>query len=93
MVIRKINGAQPITIMKLLAYDAARFVFISTLFAWPISYYIMTNWLQNFAYRVGIQPSIFMGSGFIALLISILVISFHTIKLSRVNPSELMRYE
>jgi putative ABC transport system permease protein len=93
MVIRKINGAQPITIMKLLAYDAARFVFVSTLFAWPISYYIMTNWLQNFAYRVSIQPAIFLGSGFIALLISILVISFHTIKLSRVNPSELMRYE
>ncbi|HAN19039.1 MAG: hypothetical protein A2X13_11410 [Bacteroidetes bacterium GWC2_33_15] len=93
MAIRKVNGAKSITIMYHLIWETAKLIFIAILFAWPIAYFIITDWMQNFAYRIAIGPSVFIYSLLITLLISLMVISVHIIKLSRVNPSELMRYE
>lgn len=93
MAIRKVNGAHSITIMYHLIGETAKLIFIAVLFAWPISYFIISNWLQDFAYRITLGPAVFIYSLMITLLISLAVIGMHIIKLSRVNPSELMRYE
>jgi len=93
MAIRKVNGAQPITIMFHLIGETAKLIIIAILFAWPIAYLIISEWLQNFACRIVIGPSVFIYSLLITLMISITVISVHVYKLSRVNPSVLMRYE
>jgi len=73
--------------------ETTKLVFIAVFFAWPIAYFIISEWLQNFAYRIFIGPTVFIYSLFITLFISLTVISVHIIKLSRVNPTELMRYE
>jgi len=93
MAIRKVNGAKPITIMALLIGEVTRLVLIAILFAWPISYYIMNKWLQNFSYRIEIGPGLFIYSALVTLLISLAVISYHVIKLSKVNPADIIRYE
>ena len=60
---------------------------------WPVAYFIMHKWLQNFAFRTRIGLEVFFLSAIIALIISIFTISFHTLKAARANPVDSLRYE
>lgn len=93
MVIRKIMGSQFSEIMVLLITDMTKRIILSAFFAWPTSYYLMTKWLQNFAFHIKLTPGIFIFSLLTTILISLLAISFHVIKLSRVNPAAMIRNE
>ncbi|HUW92333.1 MAG TPA: FtsX-like permease family protein [Bacteroidales bacterium] len=93
MVIRKVMGSQPTEIMALLAFEMAQLIFVSLFFAVPIAYISMTKWLQNFAYHVNIGTGVYIYSLLISLSISAIAISYHVIRLSRVNPAEMTRYE
>jgi putative ABC transport system permease protein len=93
MVIRKVMGSQPNEIMALLTGEMARWILVSIIFAWPIAYFLMTKWLQNFAYHIDIGAGVFIISLIISLAISVIAISYHVIKLSRVNPAEMIRYD
>jgi putative ABC transport system permease protein len=93
MVIRKVMGAQSSEVMALFIREIAKWIFVSVLLAWPVAYIIMTKWLQNFAYHVKIGVAVFLLSFFISLLISLIAISYHIIKLSIVNPADMIRYE
>lgn len=93
MVIRKVMGLPPSGIIVLLATEMARWIFISIIFAWPAAYILMNGWLQNFAYHVNIGAGVFLRSLIVSLLISAIAVSYHVIKLSRVNPAVLIRYE
>jgi putative ABC transport system permease protein len=70
-----------------------RWIFVSIIFAWPAAYILMTGWLQNFAYHVSIGAGVFICSLIVSLLISAIAVSYHVIKLSRVNPAVMIRYE
>ena len=59
----------------------------------PIAYYIMHRWLQSFAYRSGIGWLVFILSGFIALAIALLTVSYQAVKAAIANPVESLRYE
>jgi putative ABC transport system permease protein len=61
--------------------------------AWPVAYYVMNNWLNNFAYRTSIGPWVFVASGAVALVIALLAVSSHAIKAATANPVESLRYE
>jgi putative ABC transport system permease protein len=93
MVIRKVMGSQPSEIMLKLTGEMAKLIFVSIVFAWPLSYLMMNRWLQNFAYHIKIGGAVFMFSLFISLVISLIAVSYHVIKLSRVNPAEMIRHE
>lgn len=93
MVIRKVMGSQPSGIMAILTGEMAKWILISIVFAWPVSYLVMDKWLQDFAYHINIGAGVFIASLFITLLISVSAVSYHIIKLSKVNPSEMIRYE
>ena len=93
MVIRKVMGSKPSGIMAMLTGEMAKWILISIFFAWPVAYFLMTKWLQGFAYHVKIGTGVFMVSLIISLVISIIAISYHVIKLSRVNPAEIIRHE
>ena len=93
MVIRKIMGSPPSGIIVLLATEMARWIFVSVIFAWPAAYILMTGWLQNFAYHVNIGAGVFLCSLIVSLLISAVAVCYHVIKLSKVNPAEIIRYE
>jgi putative ABC transport system permease protein len=93
MVIRKVMGSQPSGIMAMLTRDMAKWILISLLFAWPIAYLLMTKWLQSFAFHINIGADVFILSLLVTLLISVIAISYHVIKLSKVNPAEMIRLD
>jgi putative ABC transport system permease protein len=58
-----------------------------------VTYWLLQKWLQEFAYRVTINPLLFMLGGIIALAIALLTISYHTVRSARKNPVDSLRYE
>jgi putative ABC transport system permease protein len=68
-------------------------VLLANLIAWPVAYFSMNKWLQNFAYRVDMSWWVFALSGGIALLIALITVSFHAFKAATANPIEALRYE
>ncbi len=91
--IRKVLGASVPEVIALLSTQFAKWVLIANVVAWPLAYYVMNNWLQNFAFRAIISLWIFIASGAMALVIALLTVSLHAIKAARANPVESLRYE
>ena len=91
--IRKVVGASVIEIVMILSKEFTKWVILANIIAWPIAYYIMNNWLRNFAYRIDISFEAFIFAGAIALLIAIATVSFQTIRAARANPIKSLRYE
>lgn len=91
--IRKVLGASVPQIVNLVANDFIKLVLIANVIAWPLAYYAMNKWLQNFAYRTDIGLWIFVLSGILALAIALLTVSSQAIKAARANPVESLRYE
>jgi putative ABC transport system permease protein len=89
--IRKVLGASVAHITGLLSADFLKLVLISVIIALPIAWLMMSKYLQNFAYRINIQWWVFALSGFIALLIAFVTISFQSIKATMTNPVESLR--
>ena len=91
--IRKVNGASSTIILKLLLKGYIKLIFIALLIACPIAYFLLDKWLQNFAYQIKIAWWIFAIAGVLALLLSMLTISWYSIQAARKNPVESLRYE
>lgn len=93
MVIRKVMGARTSEIGLILTRELTKWIIVSVLFAWPLAYLLMNKWLQGFAYHIEPGIGVFVWSLSISLVISLIAISYHVIKISRVNPAELIRDE
>ncbi len=91
--IRKVMGAKTISILKLILYQYSKWVIIANVLAWPVAYYLLKEWLQQFAYRTDITWSTFIISGLIAYIIAIITISYRALKVSNINPVNTLRYE
>ncbi|MBN8577580.1 MAG: ABC transporter permease [Cytophagales bacterium] len=91
--IRKVLGASEAQITVLLSRDFALLILISFLLTSPITYALLVKWLDSFAYRVEINPLLFVVGGVLALAIALLTIGYHTIRSARRNPVKALRYE
>ncbi|HEX6181736.1 MAG TPA: FtsX-like permease family protein [Chitinophagaceae bacterium] len=91
--IRKVLGANVSTIVTLLSKDFLKLVLIAAVIAFPIAWYAMNNWLQDFAYRINIPVWIFLVAGFLAALVALVTISFQAIKAALANPVKSLRTE
>ncbi len=91
--IRKVMGASPISIFGLMARGFSIQVVIAIVLSIPVTYWLMEQWLQNFAYRTNIGVELFVYSGLMTIVISIIVISYHTLKAAMVNPIQSLRTE
>ena len=91
--IRKVLGASVLGITKLLSIDFINLICIALLIAFPLSYYIMNNWLQEFAYRIHIGWTPFVFTALFALLVAIMTVSFQSIKAALRNPITALRKE
>ena len=91
--IRKVLGASILEIIILLSKEFTKWVIIANLIAWPVSYYLMNNWLQDFAYRIDLSWTVFLLSGLMALIIALATVSYQAIKAAIANPVESLRYE
>ena len=91
--VRKVLGASLKSLLILLSKEFLKWVIVANVFAWPVAYFIMSKWLEDFAYRINISFWIFVLSGGIALLIALATVSFQAIKAAAANPVESLRYE
>ncbi len=91
--IRKVLGAKVSGIVTLLSKEFLLLILISNLIAWPLSYYFMNKWLNEFAYKTGISLWVFITAGILVLIITLLTISFQSIKAAAANPIKSLRYE
>jgi putative ABC transport system permease protein len=91
--IRKVLGANVPGIVGLLTKDFSTLVIASALIATPLAWYIMHDWLLNFAYHVGIQWWVFLGTGAVALIIALLTVSVQSVKAAMENPTKNLRIE
>jgi putative ABC transport system permease protein len=91
--IRKVLGSATHKILYLLVKDFLILVLIADVVALPVGWLSMNKWLQNYAYRTNMSIWIFLLSGFAALAIALLTVSFQTIKAATANPVDSLRYE
>ena len=91
--IRKVLGASAGNIVGMLSKDFMKLVLIAALIAFPVSWFFMHKWLEDFAYRINIGWWVFAVAGFLAVLIALLTISFQAIKAAVSNPVKVLRSE
>ncbi|MNE69676.1 FtsX-like permease family protein [compost metagenome] len=91
--IRKVLGASISSIVVLLSKDFLKPVLIATVIAFPISWYAMHKWLEDFAYRTNIGWSVFLIAGILAITIALITVSFQAIKAAIANPVKSLKTE
>lgn len=91
--VRKVLGASVAEVVFLLSKEFTKWVLMANIIAWPVAYYFMNKWLEDFAYRIDITLWVFVLSGGIALLIALVTVSYQAIKAALANPVESLRYE
>jgi putative ABC transport system permease protein len=91
--IRKVLGASVTQVTNMLSKDFIKLVLISCIIAFPISYWAMYKWLQDFAYRINISWTVFVLAALAASTIALLTVSFQAIKAAMANPVKSLRTE
>jgi putative ABC transport system permease protein len=91
--IRKVHGASVPSIIFLLSKDILVLVVLAALMVVPIAYYIITNWLGNFAYQAPLDYSLFVLVALLALLFTFMAVGFQSLRTARTNPVESLKYE
>ena len=91
--IRKVLGAPVSGLIFFLSKEFTKWVIAANLIGWPIAYFLMQKWLQNFAFRISIGIGIFLLAAILALLIALVTVSYQSLKAALANPIESLRYE
>lgn len=91
--IRKVLGASSTHIVGLLSTSYLRLVLIAIVLAVPITWMVMTRWLQDFAYRIEIRWYLFAFAGLLAILIALATVGWQAVKAAMANPVESLRTE
>ncbi len=91
--IRKVIGASVSSITTMLSADFLKLILLSLLIAFPVSWWLMDNWLEGFAYRIIVTPFVFLIAGGSIILITLFTIGFQSIKAAIVNPVKSLRTE
>jgi len=91
--IRKVLGASSYGLVFLLSREFTKWVLLANVIAWPVAYWVMSRWLQNFAYRTGIGIGIFFLAGIVAWLIALLTVSYQAVRASLADPVKSLKYE
>lgn len=91
--IRKVLGASASGIVALLSKDFLKLVFIALIIATPFAWYVMDNWLQDFAYRIEIQWWVFALAGIASIVITFITVSSQSLKAALTNPVDSLRNE
>jgi putative ABC transport system permease protein len=91
--IRKVLGASVFNVTLLLSKDFIRLVLLSIVIASPVAWYVMNQWLEDFAYRVSINWWMFAAAGMLAVFIALVTVSFQSIKAAMANPVNSLRSE
>lgn len=91
--IRKVLGSSTFGVVQLMFKDFLILIGISNLIAWPVSWYLLTKWLENYPYHVSMNLLSFLVATVAVVVIAFLTVSFHTFKTAKLNPANTLKYE
>jgi putative ABC transport system permease protein len=91
--IRKVLGASLLNITLLMARNFIVLVGLALLIAAPIAWFVASRWLESFAYRISVQPWVFLLAGIAGSLLAFFTVSFHALRVGSKNPSETLKTE
>ncbi|MEE4197719.1 MAG: ABC transporter permease [Bacteroidales bacterium] len=91
--IRKTFGSSSLSIVVMICKDILKLIVIATIISWPLAYWVMNNWLQDFSYRVEIHYLMFLIIPLGTMILSLMVVIYQTLKAAFKNPAETLRYE
>ncbi len=91
--IRKVLGSTNKEIARILVSDFVKWVLLANILAIPVAWYGIQRWINTFQFHAAVSPWIFIISAAIVMLIALVTILYHTIKASRMNPVEALKYE
>lgn len=93
MSIRKVLGASVSSIYQLLSIDFVKLILVSLVIAAPVGWYLAENWLKEFAYRITMSWWIVVLIGIAMLMITMLTVSYHSLKSANVNPVDNLKIQ
>jgi putative ABC transport system permease protein len=91
--VRKAFGANEPRMVWLLLMEINKLFIIATIISWPVSWYLMNGWLNDFAFRVNLSPWIFAGASLFSYVIALLTVSYQALRVARTNPATTLKYE
>lgn len=91
--VRKVLGASVNNIVVMLSRDFLILIFIASLIAFPVAWWAMSRWLQDFEYRIGVGWWIFVLAGAVAIIVALCTISFQAVRAALANPVKSLRTE
>ncbi|QHT71343.1 FtsX-like permease family protein [Rhodocytophaga rosea] len=91
--IRKVLGASIWGVVHLLSKDFLKLVLIANLIAWPLAWYVMSRWLEDFAYQISLDAWVFILAGMMAIVTALLTVLYQAVKAAHTNPVESLRSE
>ena len=91
--IRKVVGTPVSRILWMLLTDISKWVLLANIFAWPLAYYFMNSWLNNFAYKIELKIWMFVAGAFIAFIIAIFTVVMLAYRAANSNPANALRHE
>jgi putative ABC transport system permease protein len=91
--VRRVFGARPWHIVRLLLRQVSKPVLIANVIAWPAAYLYLRHWIEGYADRISLSPLYFVVAGGLALLIACATVSVHAWRLARASPMRALRYE
>jgi len=91
--IRKVLGESVEGIVFMITKEFVIIIFVANIIAWPVAYYFMSKWLEDFAYRIELSWWMFLASGVITFAIALLTVSLQAVKAATANPVDSLKYE
>ena len=91
--IRRVNGATIVQIAVKFVAHFVKLILIAIVMAFPLGYYLSVNWLDNFAYKIGLNWQMFAFTGLIVILVAVITVSFHVVRASAKSPVDSLKYE
>lgn len=91
--VRKVLGASLLNIVVLLSREFIKWVLVANIIAWPVAYFAMNKWLQNFAYKVHIGWIVFVLTAVLTFVIALLTVSYQSVKAAMADPVYALKYE
>jgi putative ABC transport system permease protein len=91
--VRKTFGSSSGNIVVIISRGILKLVIIASIVSWPIAYWVMNTWLQDFSYRVEINYVMFIIIPILTILLTLLTVIYQTVKAARKNPADILRYE
>lgn len=91
--IRKVLGSSVLGVVRKLSFSFVGLIILSNFIAVPVGYFIMNDFLTDYAYKINLSAIYFIGPALFILLISLLTVVYHSLKAALSNPADIIKYE